>query len=81
MQNQLGGRLMDIVKQKYQIYPMYLDGKWIGSDYEAVTQVINPATKEGIGAIPTGGADEAEQAVDAAHKAFKDCSKKTAEER
>ncbi len=72
---------MDIVKQKYQIYPMYIDGKWVGNDYEDFTEVINPATKKVLGAVPTGGAFEAEQAVDAAHKAFKLWSKKTAEER
>jgi succinate-semialdehyde dehydrogenase / glutarate-semialdehyde dehydrogenase len=72
---------MDIVEQKYQIYPMYLDGKWVGNDYEVFTEIINPATKEVLGAVPTGGAFEAEQAVDAAHKAFKTWSKKTADER
>lgn len=72
---------MDTVKQKYQIYPMYLDGKWIGNDYEVFTEVINPATNEVLGAVPTGGAYEAEQAVDAAHQAFKTWSKKTADER
>ncbi|WP_191270900.1 NAD-dependent succinate-semialdehyde dehydrogenase [Neobacillus kokaensis] len=60
---------------------MYIDGKWVGNDYEIFTEVINPATKEVVGAIPTGGALEAEQAVDAAHRAFKTWSKKTAEER
>lgn len=72
---------MDIIKQNYQIYPMYLNGEWVGNDYEVITEIINPATKEVIGAVPTGGAYEAEQAVDAAHKAFKIWSKKTAEER
>lgn len=72
---------MDVIKEKYQIYPMYLDGKWVGNDYEVFTEVINPATKEILGAVPTGGAFEAEQAVDAAHVAFKSWSKKTAEER
>lgn len=72
---------MDIVKQKYQIYPMYLDGKWVGNDYEVFSEIINPATKEILGAVPTGGAFEAEQAVDAAHKAFKTWSKKPADER
>ncbi len=70
-----------MIKNNYQIYPMYLNGKWIGNDYEVFTEIINPATKEVIGAVPTGGAYEAEQAVDAAHKAFKSWSKKTAEER
>ncbi|MFJ5713088.1 NAD-dependent succinate-semialdehyde dehydrogenase [Neobacillus sp. NPDC093127] len=60
---------------------MYLNGDWVGSGYEVFTEIINPATKEVIGAIPTGGAYEAKQAVDAAHKAFKIWSKKTAEER
>ncbi|MBO0962210.1 NAD-dependent succinate-semialdehyde dehydrogenase [Neobacillus sp. MM2021_6] len=60
---------------------MYLNGEWVGSDYEVLTEIVNPATKEVIGAVPTGGAYEAKQAVDAAHKAFKLWSKKTAEER
>ncbi|MCM2531321.1 NAD-dependent succinate-semialdehyde dehydrogenase [Neobacillus pocheonensis] len=60
---------------------MYLDGKWVGNDYEVFTEIINPATNEVIGAVPTGGAYEAEQAVDAASKAFKTWSKKTADER
>ncbi|MBV7507085.1 NAD-dependent succinate-semialdehyde dehydrogenase [Bacillus sp. sid0103] len=60
---------------------MYLNGEWIGNDYEILTDIINPATKEVIGAVPTGGAYEAKQSVDAAHKAFKIWSKKTAEER
>jgi succinate-semialdehyde dehydrogenase / glutarate-semialdehyde dehydrogenase len=72
---------MDMVKQNYQIYPMYLNGEWVGNDSEVLTEVINPATKKVIGAVPTGGAYEAEQAVIAAHKAFKIWSKKTAEER
>jgi succinate-semialdehyde dehydrogenase / glutarate-semialdehyde dehydrogenase len=72
---------MDIVKRNYQIYPMYLDGKRIGNDYEVFTEIINPATNEVIGAVPTGGAYEAEQAVDSASKAFKTWSKKTADER
>jgi succinate-semialdehyde dehydrogenase / glutarate-semialdehyde dehydrogenase len=72
---------MDVVKQRYQIYPMYINGKWVGHDFEVFTEVTNPATNEVLGAIPTGGALEAEQAVDAAHKAFKTWSKKTADER
>src|SRR3954469_4970878 len=77
----VGGNEMDKVGQKFQIYPMYLNGEWVGNDYEVITEIINPATKEVVGAVPTGGAYEAEQAVDAAHKAFKIWSKKTAEER
>jgi succinate-semialdehyde dehydrogenase / glutarate-semialdehyde dehydrogenase len=76
-----GGNKMDVVKQGYQVYPMYINGEWIGNDYEDLIEVINPATKEVIGAVPTGGAYEAELAVDSAHKAFRNWSKKTAEER
>ncbi len=72
---------MDRVKQKYQVYPMFIDGHWVGNDYEFFTEIINPATKEIIGAVPTGGAVEAEEAVTAAYKAFKTWSKKTADER
>ncbi|MEH7414426.1 NAD-dependent succinate-semialdehyde dehydrogenase [Neobacillus drentensis] len=60
---------------------MYLNGEWVGNDYEVFTDIINPATKEVIGAVPTGGACEAKQAVDAASRAFKNWSKRTAEER
>jgi succinate-semialdehyde dehydrogenase/glutarate-semialdehyde dehydrogenase len=77
----LGGNEMDKVEKKFQIYPMYLNGEWVGNDYEVYTEIINPATKEVVGAVPTGGAYEAEKAVDAAHKAFKAWSKKTADER
>ncbi|WP_139187890.1 NAD-dependent succinate-semialdehyde dehydrogenase [Bacillus tuaregi] len=60
---------------------MYIDGQWVGNEYELFTEVANPATREVIGAVPTGGALEAKQAVDAAYVAFKNWSKKTAEER
>ncbi|NHM33559.1 NAD-dependent succinate-semialdehyde dehydrogenase [Neobacillus terrae] len=60
---------------------MYLDGKWIGNDYEVFTEIVNPATNEVIGAVPTGGVYEAEKAVDSASNAFKTWSKKTADER
>ncbi|MEH6938093.1 NAD-dependent succinate-semialdehyde dehydrogenase [Bacillus sp. JJ664] len=60
---------------------MYIDGSWVGNDHEFFTKVTNPATGKIVGAIPTGGTYEAKQAVDAAHKAFKAWSKKTAEER
>lgn len=72
---------MDVVKQNYQIYPMYLNGKWVGNDYEAFTEVKNPATNKVLGVVPQGGSSEAKQAVDAAHKAFKTWSKKTTDER
>lgn len=72
---------MNTIQEKYKIHPMYIDGKWVGSNYSSLTKVLNPATNEVIGAVPTGGEVEAKKAVDAAHRAFKIWSKKTAEER
>ncbi len=72
---------MSQIKEKYEIYPMYIDGSWVGEEQGSFTKVTNPATGMVIGAIPTGGTTEAKQAVDAAHRAFKTWSKKTAEER
>lgn len=72
---------MTFITEKYKVYPMYIDGNWVGNDYELFTKVTNPATDEVVGVIPMGGTNEAKQAVDAAHKAFKAWSKKTADER
>ncbi|WP_318507541.1 NAD-dependent succinate-semialdehyde dehydrogenase [Bacillus sp. T3] len=64
-----------------KIYHMYVNGEWVGNDAEEHTEVLNPATNKVIGSVPTGGAREAMQAVDAAYAAFKSWSKKTAQER
>jgi succinate-semialdehyde dehydrogenase / glutarate-semialdehyde dehydrogenase len=69
------------MEQNLKVYPMYIKGNWVGSDRKELTEVINPATNELIGAVPTGGADEARSAVDSASAAFKSWSKTTAEER
>ncbi|AGK55544.1 NAD-dependent succinate-semialdehyde dehydrogenase [Bacillus sp. 1NLA3E] len=66
---------------KWKVYPMYLDGGWVGGNYQEFTEVINPATQVVVGAVPTGGAFEANKAVDTASAAFQSWSKKTAEER
>ncbi|MDP4163208.1 MAG: NAD-dependent succinate-semialdehyde dehydrogenase [Bacillota bacterium] len=57
----------------------YLNGQWIETTDKL--PVFNPATKEILGYIPSGGDQEAKQAADAAYKAFRSWSKKTAEER
>jgi succinate-semialdehyde dehydrogenase / glutarate-semialdehyde dehydrogenase len=72
---------MTFITEKYKVYPMYIDGNWVGNDYELFTKVTNPATGEVVGVIPMGGTHEAKQSVDAAHRAFKTWSKKTADER
>jgi succinate-semialdehyde dehydrogenase/glutarate-semialdehyde dehydrogenase len=62
---------MSQIKEKYEVYPMYIDGAWVGNDHGSFTKVINPATGKVVGAIPIGGTNEAKQAVDAAHKLLK----------
>lgn len=59
---------------------MYINGQWVGKDLEQI-DVVNPATNELIATVPKGGRKEAKLAVDAAAAAFKEWSKKTAEER
>lgn len=58
---------------------MYINGGEVFA--EDLFAVENPATLETIAYVPDGGAREAEMAVDAAHEAFIEWSKKTAYER
>lgn len=60
---------------------MVINGEKISSENEEFIDVVNPATNQVIAQIPNGGKEEAKKAVDAAHKAFKEWSKKTAQER
>ena len=55
-----------------------IGGKWLGSGDTAIT---NPATDEEIAKVPNFGADEANQAIAAATKAFGTWSKTLAKER
>ena len=56
----------------------YIDGKWVGTPSKAVD---NPANGDLIGHVPFFGAAETTQAVEAAERAFKTWSVKTAKER
>ncbi len=60
---------------------MYINGEQVDSDTKETIEVINPATNQVIASVPKGGMAEAKRAVDAAHTAFKEWSKKTAIER
>ncbi|WEG11959.1 NAD-dependent succinate-semialdehyde dehydrogenase [Pullulanibacillus sp. KACC 23026] len=61
-------------------YLNYIGGKWTGEGLEKII-VKNPATGEKVGTVPIAGEKETEQAIEAAHQAFADWSKRTAEER
>jgi len=56
----------------------YIDGKWVGVPAKVVD---NPATGETIGAVPFFGVAETTQAVEAAERAIRIWSAKTAKER
>ncbi|MCP3760826.1 NAD-dependent succinate-semialdehyde dehydrogenase [Domibacillus sp. A3M-37] len=58
---------------------MYINGQWVSADEKI--EIVNPATGDIFATVPKGGAYEAKQSVDAAYKAFKTWSKKTAGER
>ncbi|WP_027724232.1 NAD-dependent succinate-semialdehyde dehydrogenase [Tuberibacillus calidus] len=58
----------------------YIDGQWVGHDLEKI-KVTNPATGELIGTVPNGGEAETQLAIDAAHRALGDWSKRTASDR
>ena len=58
----------------------YVDGQWIHGS-QATISVDNPATGEIIGKVPSLGAAEARQAIEAACQALKPWSAKTAKER
>ena len=59
---------------------MYINGEWIGKNYET-RSVINPANQKEVGTVPNGGKEETTQAIDAAHEAFQTWSKTNAYER
>ncbi|AXF57045.1 NAD-dependent succinate-semialdehyde dehydrogenase [Salicibibacter kimchii] len=59
----------------------YLNGQWVEADSESFIKVINPATKENIAELISGGEKEAKKAVGAASEAFKDWSHRPAVER
>lgn len=62
-------------------YRMLIDGAWSDAHGGASREVINPATEEPVAVVPFGGADEAEAAIDAAHRAQPAWAAATAYER
>ena len=64
--------------ENYRKTQCLINGKWLGGEDKPV---LNPATGEEIAKVPNFGADEANQAIDAASTAFKTWSKTLAKER
>lgn len=60
---------------------MFIDGRWIQAKNSSTFSVFNPCNGEKIGEVANGGKAEAQQAIEAAHKAFGPWSKLTAYQR
>ena len=59
----------------------YIDGRWQTCTTSARTPVTNPASEQLVGHIASGAADEVDQAVAAARKAFSSFSQMSVEKR
>ena len=59
----------------------YINGVWIDAKSGKSFEVINPSSGEIIVNVPDLDVDDARIAIDAAHQAFPNWSKKTAKER
>lgn len=59
----------------------YVGGKWVLAHNKKTFEVINPATNEVIYSIADMGVDDTKKAIDAAEKAWKNWSNKTAKQR
>lgn len=59
----------------------YINGAWVGASDKDVMDVVNPVDGKVIGTVPQCKSVETRQAIDAAHAAFADWRKLSAQER
>ncbi|AYG63031.1 NAD-dependent succinate-semialdehyde dehydrogenase [Rhizobium jaguaris] len=59
----------------------YIGGKWVAADSGRTYDVLNPATGDIIGRVPSMGATETNRAIDAAYRAQKGWAALTAQQR
>jgi len=62
-------------------YQMYINGAWVEARSGKTWEVVNPATEEKLATVPFGNADDAQAAIDAAHRAQPGWGAMTAYER
>jgi acyl-CoA reductase-like NAD-dependent aldehyde dehydrogenase len=60
---------------------LYIGGEWVDPSGAEKIDVVNPATEEVIGHVPSGTADDVDRAVAAARAAFESWSQTSREER
>ncbi len=58
------------MKSHEKISGMYIDGQWVNTKSGATFDVFNPYNGEKIGEVADGDAVDAEQAIEAAQRAF-----------
>ena len=59
----------------------YIDGAWVDAHDGSTIAVTNPATQELVGRVPKAGKDETRAAIEAAERAFRPWSARTAADR
>ncbi len=59
----------------------YLDGEWVRAGTNATLDVVNPATGDVLGTVPSFGAEETRRAIEAAHEAWPAWRARTAKDR
>src|SRR4029077_14046142 len=62
-------------------YKAFVGGEWVDSASGETMDVINPATGEGVAAVPRGSAEDVDRAVAAAAKALPEWLEKTPKDR
>src|SRR2546429_3373200 len=75
------GRIMKLRDPDLLRSRAFIGGKWVDAMSGATHQVLNPATREPIGAVPEMGAAETRRAIEAAAQAFPAWAAHTARER
>lgn len=60
---------------------IHVGGQWQEADSRGTLDVVDPATGERIGTVPNAGADETRRAIEAAHAALDEWSRRPAAER
>jgi succinate-semialdehyde dehydrogenase/glutarate-semialdehyde dehydrogenase len=64
-----------------QRYSLFIGGHWVSADGRGYFDVLDPATGEPVAAVPDGGPAEAQEAIDAASRAFPGWAARTPLER
>jgi succinate-semialdehyde dehydrogenase/glutarate-semialdehyde dehydrogenase len=62
------------MKVQDKTFGMYIDGQWVNSTSGKTFDVFNPCNGEKIGKVADGGGEDANQAIEAAQRAFRSWS-------